>query len=96
MTAPWNPYEPLAKLDAQAEEQHRAEAQKREAEAAQLRAALGHPAGRAWLNAMIERLDAQASYRAGDSLDVVAWHESRRQMLRELRRALDAPSPATE
>jgi hypothetical protein len=92
----WNPYEPLAALDARAAEQRRAQAEEQAALAAQLRAALNHPPGRAWLNAMIERLDSQASYRPGDALDVVAWHESRRQMLRELRRALDAPSFGTE
>jgi len=96
MTRDWNPYAPLAALDAQAEAQRQQQAQIREAERLRLRAALNHAAGRAWLDSMIERYDRAASYLPGASLDAVAWNESRRLMWRELRAELDAPKPATE
>lgn len=54
-----------------------------------VRAALAHPAGRAWLRGAIARADAAGAFRPGDALDTVAWREGRRALLRELAAALD-------
>lgn len=65
------------------------EARKREADAAELRAALGHPAGRAWLDRAIAKLDARPIYTPGVTLDMAAFREGQRQLLRDMRAAIN-------
>jgi hypothetical protein len=60
------------------------------------RAALGHPAGRAWLQARLLQEEARPSYLPGRCFDEVAWREGRKALLREIARELfpeTAPNP---
>lgn len=69
----------------------RAEA-KRAARAEQdqlLIAALGHQAGRRWLERMLEEEARRPSYVPGDSFDATAWREGRKAILRETLAQLD-------
>jgi len=62
------------------------DAQQRQRQARQhaLVAALGHPAGRAWLDAMLAEEYRRPSYMIGDSFDAVAYRQGRVAVLREL------------
>ena len=59
-------------------------APERQAQRDALVAALAHPAGRAWLDAMLAAEYARPSYVPGDTFDAAAWREGRKALLREI------------
>lgn len=90
----FNPFDPAA--PATLAEQRAQEATERQAEArrAATVAALGHPAGRAWLADRLAEETARPSYSPGATFDLVAYREGRKAILRDLAADL-APQPDT-
>lgn len=71
------------------------QAKQREAQQASLLAALGHPAGRAWLDALLAREYARPSYVPGDDFAGTAYRQGRIAVLREIAVQLHAASQPT-
>lgn len=67
----------------------------REAAQAALLAALGHPAGRAWLDARTAAEWARPSFVPGDNHADTAFREGRKSILREIAEQLHAASQPT-
>lgn len=84
----FNPYEALG---FNMLERARAENDARLARYTATRAALGHPAGRAWLQARLAEELARPSYEPGLPADQVAFREGRKDLLRELEREISTP-----
>jgi hypothetical protein len=59
------------------------------------RAALGHQAGRVWLQERLAEADARPSYRPGFTFDQVAYEEGRKAALREIAAELFPPTQAS-
>ncbi|MBR0651349.1 hypothetical protein GXW78_16875 [Roseomonas terrae] len=92
MNADFNVFDPSA--PGGAEQAQRAQ-QARQQRHAAVHAALSHPAGRAWLNAMLAEAYARPSYAPGDTFDAVAYREGRTAVLREIAQDLHAADQPT-
>jgi hypothetical protein len=76
-------------------DQRARQAKQRQAQQDATLAALGHPAGRAWLDALLAREYARPSYVPGDDFASTAYRQGRISLAREIAEQLHAASQPT-